>query len=655
MANEEYSQVLTKDNEGFFRFIESKMKGNGITTEQLTSRLCDMEEWNNLLSGEYMDKLMMSRLLDRLGCRGLRCDILLFASEYDDWQTRMDIVFAINDGETELAEKILEEYAGRKIVQKNIDKMGCNERLEYQFVLMMQAHIMLCGKYDRTELIAKLQEAAVLTIPQGVDVAFDNGMKIILSVQELDILLEYYYQLVCREIEEKNIKTVDCYIGRIRKVIDYILSADWFNALSKANILPKAVYYVMLSNQKKIRLNVDNEDELIFIAEELKSYGRWLSDYDNAIEVLRDCGRIYYLAELCDMMDAIVSRMKKLLSEDVCKSMKLDDIKNTADRYREMLLYIEKLTGTSRYTKNGMYMYFEPNVYRMEKVVADRRRLLGITQNQLAEGICTAKTIRRLEQGNCRPHGYNLYEILNRLELYSDFVMDAIVSYNARDMELLEKVYDAIGMNETERAQELLRTLKANIDMGYTRNRQMVERLELDFDYQGGKISKKDYEDDLKKIIGYSVKYENFFRSVNVYLTDSEASMLQMMYNLEKDNDGVLYLHDMLSQYERKELYIRKIELIQTAFASNSGNRGVYDSSNMEFMDVIKENFRIKRIYNIARCTYGIWWNNDMQHKYSTDQSREMLNICVDISDFAKEYMYKQFFLKKLDSILGLQ
>ena len=653
MANEEYSQVLTKDNEGFFRFIESKMKGNGITTEQLTSRLCDMEEWNNLLSGEYMDKLMMSRLLDRLGCRGLRCDILLFASEYDDWQTRMDIVFAINDGETELAEKILEEYAGRKIVQKNIDKMGCNERLEYQFVLMMQAYIMLGGRFDRTELIAKLQEAAVLTIPQ--DVAFDNGMKIILSVQELDILLEYYYQLVCREIEEKNIKTVDCYIGRIRKVIDYILSADWFNALSKANILPKAVYYVMLSNQKKIRLNVDNEDELIFIAEELKSYGRWLSDYDNAIEVLRDCGRIYYLAELCDMMDAIVSRMKKLLSEDVCKSMKLDDIKNTADRYREMLLYIEKLTGTSRYTKNGMYMYFEPNVYRMEKVVADRRRLLGITQNQLAEGICTAKTIRRLEQGNCRPHGYNLYEILNRLELYSDFVMDEIVSYNARDMELLEKVYDAIGMNETERAQELLRTLKANIDMGYTRNRQMVERLELDFDYQGGKISKKDYEDDLKKIIGYSVKYENFFRSVNVYLTDSEASMLQMMYNLEKDNDGVLYLHDMLSQYERKELYIRKIELIQTAFASNSGNRGVYDSSNMEFMDVIKENFRIKRIYNIARCTYGIWWNNDMQHKYSTDQSREMLNICVDISDFAKEYMYKQFFLKKLDSILGLQ
>lgn len=647
MVNKEYSQVLTKDNEGFFRFIVSTMNNCGITTEQLTCGLCGTEEWDSLLAGEYLDKLMMSRLLDRLGCRGARCDILLFGSEYDDWQERMDIVFAINDGGTEFAEKILEEYACRKIVQKNIDKMGCNERLEYQFVLMMQAYIMLGGRFDRTELIAKLQEAAVLTIPQGVDVAFDNGMKIILSVQELDILLEYYYQLVCREIEEKNIKTVDYYIGRIRKVIDYILSADWFNALSKANILPKAVYYVMLSKQKKIRLNMDNEDELIFIAEELKSYGRWLSDYDNAIEALRNDGRTYYLAELCDMMDIIVSRMKRLLSEDVCKSMKLDDIKNTADRCREMLLYIEKLTGISRYTKNGMYMYFEPNVYRMEKVVADRRRLLGITQNQLAEGICTAKTIRRLEQGHCRPHGYNLYEILNRLELYSDFVMDEIVSYDAGDMELLEKVYDAIGMSETERAQELLQTLKANLDMEYTRNRQTIERLETNFAYGRREIELKVYLEKMKNIIGYSVKYEHVLKNPAVYLTSCETTILHNMQNKQNEQDRLMYLYSIPSQYVRGELFIRKIEFCKTKFASDAGNRGEYEKSNSIFMDVIQKNTKLKRIYNIDRCIYGIWWNNNMQHKYSTEQSKELLNICIDISDFSKGYVYKQFFLKQ--------
>ncbi len=647
MANEEYSRVLTKDNEGFFRFIESTMDNCGITTEQLTYGLCDTEEWDSLLAGEYLDKLMMSRLLDRLGCRGARCDILLFGSEYDDWQERMDIVFAINDGGTELAEKILEKYAGRKVARKSIAEMGCNERLEYQFVLMMQAHLMLCGKYDRTELIAKLQSAAVLSIPQGTDAAFDGNKRIVLSVQELDILLEYYYQLVCREAEEKNIKGVDYYIGRIRKVIDYILSADWFNTLSKASVLPKAVYYGMLSIQKKMQLNADDHDGLIYIVDELNSYGRCLSDYDNAIEVLRDGGRIYYLAELCDMMDAIVSRMKKLLSEDVCKSMKMNDRKGTVDRYREMLLYIEKLTGISRYTKNGMYMYFEPNVYRMEKAVADRRRLLGITQNQLAEGICTAKTIRRLEQGQCRPHGYNLYEILNRLELYSDFVMDEIVSYNAGDMELLEKVYNAIGMNEAEKAQELLRTLKANLDMGYTRNRQTIERLETNFAYGRREIELKVYLEKMKNIIGYSVKYEHVLKNPAAYLTSCEITILHNMQNKQNEQDRLMYLYSIPSQYVRGELFIRKIEFCKTKFASDAGNRGEYEKSNSIFMDVIQKNTKLKRIYNIDRCIYGIWWNNNMQHKYSTEQSKELLNICIDISDFSKSYVYKQFFLKQ--------
>ena len=125
MVNKEYSQVLTKDNEGFFRFIVSTMDNCGITTEQLTYGLCDTEEWDSLLAGEYLDKLMMSRLLDRLGCRGLRCDILLFASEYDDWQERMDIVFAINDGETELAEKSYKKILIKWDVMKGLSISLC--------------------------------------------------------------------------------------------------------------------------------------------------------------------------------------------------------------------------------------------------------------------------------------------------------------------------------------------------------------------------------------------------------------------------------------------------------------------------------------------------------------------------------------------------
>ena len=73
-----------------------------------------------------------------------------------------------------------------------------------------------------------------------------------------------------------------------------------------------------------------------------------------------------------------------------------------------------------------------------------------------------------------------------------------------------------------------MQTLKANLDMEYTRNRQMVERLEIGFCIiRGEKYQKKIMRMTLKKIIGYSVKYETFFSECpTVYLTDSEASML---------------------------------------------------------------------------------------------------------------------------------
>ncbi len=653
MEKEKYKQIFTKDNEGFFRFIEDTMNSYGITAEQLTFGLCDSEEWNSLLSGEYMSKLMMNRLLDRLGCNGLRCDILLFSSEYDDWQTRMDIVFAINDGDTELAGKILKKYADRESTQKSIDKMKCNERLDYQFVLMMQAYIMICGNYNRVDLIKKLHQAAMLTIPRGTDVIFDSDERVILSVQELDILLEYYYQVVRLEAEKNNIQAVIYYTGRIQEITDYIKSANWFNMLSKASILPKAVYYGILSSQERIQFNVNNCDELIYIADELDTYGRWLSDCDNAIEALRNGGRTYYLAELCDMTDIIIDRMNKLLAENICKSIKINDRKSTIDRYRHILLYIENITGINIYTKNSVYMYFETNVYRLEKVVAERRKLLGMTQNKLADGICNAKTIRRLELGQCRPHGYNLYEILNRLELYSDFVMDEIVSYRAEDMEILEKVYDAIGMNKTENEQELLQILKENLDMKYTRNRQTIERLELNFAYHRGEFTLKTYLERIKNIIGYSVKYEDILLNPDVYLTGCEMTILQNMQSKENERNRLLYIYNIPSRYEKSELYMRKAEFCKTLFASDAGNNGEYDKSNSVFTDVIQKNAKIKRVYNIDRCIYGIWWNNNMQHKYSTEQSKELLNICIDISDFAKEYEYKQFFLRQYEVILA--
>lgn len=148
--------------------------------------------------------------------------------------------------------------------------------------------------------------------------------------------------------------------------------------------------------------------------------------------------------------------------------------------------------------------------------------------------------------------------------------------------------------------------------MTYTKNRQTVERIKLNFAYRKGKISRDDYVNGLKDIIGYSVKYANILKNTEMYLTDCEVVLLQNLQNVENDKDSLIHLYNSFSKYERAELHMHKTELFRTIYASYMGNREDYDNSNRVFIDVIKINYRMKRMYNIARCIYGIWWNNDM-------------------------------------------
>lgn len=557
--------------------------------------------------------------------------------------------FFINDERMDCARDELKKYIDRKNFCNNTDKMSCNDRVEYQFVLMMQINIMLYEKHNRKEIVTKLKQAAELTIPHGTDIVLNSGEKVLLSIRELDILLEYYYVCLCVEIEEGNWEIVDYYIGHMESLFDYVQKGEWFNELSKASLQPKAVYYLMQGNIKRAELKIDKHSSFATVVDNLNNYRALIEKCNIAVGILRNVGRTYYLTELCELMESIFDKVRILLSKEICKNMDMNEIEHTVDKYQHMMLFIENISGISRYTKNSMYMYFEHNVYRLENVVLERRKLFGMSQEKLADGICTAKTIRRLELGQCKPHGYNLYEILDKLELYSDFVMEEIVSFRLEDIKNLEKLYNAISKNDIEQANNTLKILKKTLDMTYTRNRQTIQRLELNFAYRMGELTKEDYVNSLKNVLEYSVKYERIFQESNTFLTDCEAMLLQNMQNVEKDNSRMLYLTNIPLQYEQGELFIRKIELFKTMLASNVGNMGEYDKSDKEFKDIIQKNGRLKRLYNVDRCIYGLCWNNDMQRRYSIEQKEKVLNICVDISDFTKDYAHEQFYKKKIN------
>lgn len=54
-------------------------------------------------------------------------------------------------------------------------------------------------------------------------------------------------------------------------------------------------------------------------------------------------------------------------------------------------------------------------IYNIGEYIKNRRKVLGITQDELADGICSVMTLSRIERGDQFPHDYTLIQILRGL------------------------------------------------------------------------------------------------------------------------------------------------------------------------------------------------------------------------------------------------
>ena len=76
-------------------------------------------------------------------------------------------------------------------------------------------------------------------------------------------------------------------------------------------------------------------------------------------------------------------------------------------------------------------------LYKANLMIRESRMAQGLTQEQLAEGICSRETIVKLEKGERKPNWFVFREILLRLGLNPEIYQDEIVSTN--DIYVLKK------------------------------------------------------------------------------------------------------------------------------------------------------------------------------------------------------------------------
>ncbi|MGN1188355.1 MAG: hypothetical protein ACI4R6_07665 [Lachnospiraceae bacterium] len=227
-------------------------------------------------------------------------------------------------------------------------------------------------------------------------------------------------------------------------------------------------------------------------------------------------------------------------------------------------------------------------------------------------------------------------------------VLGDIIAFSGDEYEKIQKINELITIGKYDDAKAELDCLKCELDMSYEKNRQTVWKYENILNQKMGRITKTEYLDTIKEILGCTVDYRTVLNGNGGYLTIDEVMLIQNIAAITKGEE-MQFLLSLCDHYEhiRPELYISQYELFASMIASNEGNKGNFQKSDEQFMRVLKANEKLRRLKYIARCLYGLWWNADERHMFNDEDRKYLLSICVEISRFAGEKNLLQHILKK--------
>ena len=540
-----------------------------ITLEDLCKGICSFSMIGRIERGErYPDKELRDRILARLGVCSDGYENFLFQEDYLVWKRKQGIVNAIEKSNYEAAENLLKYY----------DEAGETDKLGMQFSLVMRAQIMQ-KQNEAHERIARLCEEAVkLTVP---DIDCRAVGELCLSVQELDMILEY--ERYCHP---------ERLASRCEEILTYIKS-DMFDIYSYVKIYPKVVYYLYISTPEAER-----------------DWTRTLRLCNDGIEQLRTAGRMYYLWELLEIKK---EGMTKLLhqvgdSKGAITRQTLENIVKTTADWLDALDFVHNLCETHRRMESSCYLYQQKEAYCISDVIRRRREMLGLTKKKLCEGVCSEKTIGRLEANKTKPQLAVVRRLFEKMNLSGEYQRWQIVTDDVRAFSIYDEIGRSANNREFEKIKRLLIDLEKYVSMKNPINKQYKERIEIIVERRQGNISKEEAKQELIKILEYTIPFETIIGDGEKYLTNVEMQMvLDIADNIENINDNVAFdvLEKLCNQMELNDgisEHIAVWETIMTHIANTYGDLGQYKNSNIISKRVIEESIYCYRMNAFAWC-----------------------------------------------------
>ena len=609
-------------DQDFAKLLKNIRTEVNVSLDQLAMGFMSASQLSKIEKGERpIDKDIRDRLLERLGIAKELYENLLDLCDFEEWDYKKKILSAIQNKKIEDAYCLLKEYKAH---------LRENDRINHQFILAMWGEVLKQEGASKEKIAECYRKAVILTIPDAEKVWWEKRP---LSVLEMNLLLETI-------IYGNNMD----YLHKCRVLMEYI-DTGYYDEIMKAKIYPKIVYYYL---KKQILFkeywNMETQTENLKICEK-------------AIDKLRDAGRTYYLVELLEIEIQILETMPE---DAVTEHLE----KNETDRInaKELMSVIKNLYAeyeVPAYIQDCTYFYQQKWIFSMKDVLRTRREMFGLTQEQLCEGICSVKSLRRAEKGQTDMQRETLKKLLNRLGLSGQMQWSRLITSDREVIRMAEELADYINDRKFSVASKQLESMKSRIDLDIPQNKQYFLEKQALLEFEQGKVTREEFIKMEKEALECTLRAENLYRKENVYLTEREIICIS---NSWKGMEGkekresinlILRLYDNYALNNGLSQAISVYEIVTEAAVNELGNSGEHVRAEEIDRKSIKASLSCRMVWDIHYKIYDILWNEKEIQKKNKEKNRNMemtdgLMKCISISHYVKQPFYEKIYREKM-------
>lgn len=378
---------------------------------------------------------------------------------------------------------------------------------------------------------------------------------------------------------------------------------------------------------------------------------------EKAIDKLRDAGRTYYLVELLEIEIQILETMPE---DAVTEHLE----KNETDRInaKELMSMIKNLYAeyeVPAYIQDCTYFYQQKWIFSMKDVLRTRREMFGLTQEQLCEGICSVKSLRRAEKGQTDMQRETLKKLLNRLGLSGQMQWSRLITSDREVIRMAEELADYINDRKFSVASKQLESMKSRIDLDIPQNKQYFLEKQALLEFEQGKVTREEFVKMEKEALECTLRAENLYRKENVYLTEREIICISNSWKGMEEKEKresinlILRLYDNYALNNGLSQAISVYEIVTEAAVNELGNNGEHVRAEEIDRKSIKASLSCRRVWDIHYKIYDILWNEKKLMKksgkrVSNNRMNTELKRCIIMSHYVKRYFYENVYKEKL-------